>query len=86
MPTPGAPQTASVGLATARDKLAQAEKAAQDRDAPVAYRMAEQADIDARVAEGTANAAKSHQAVSELDRSLQSLREESMRHQSQPTQ
>lgn len=81
----GAPQTASVEMAAARDKLAQAQKAAHDRDAPLAYRMAEQADVDARVAEASANATKSHQAVSELNRSLQSLREESLRGQSQPT-
>ena len=82
----GAQQTASVEMASARDKLAQAEKAADNRDAKIAYRMAEQADIDARVAEASANAAKSHQAVTELDRSLQSLREEAMRGQSQSTQ
>ena len=80
----GAQQSASVEMSSARDKLAQAEKAAEKRDAKIAYRMAEQADIDARVAEASANAAKSHQAVSELDRSLQSLREEALRSQSQP--
>ena len=82
----GAQQTASVEMAGARDKLAQAQKAAEKRDGKIAYQMAEQADIDARVAEASANAAKSHQAVSELDRSLQSLREEAMRGQSQSTQ
>ena len=82
----GAQQTASVEMASARDKLAQAQQAAEKRDGRVAYQMVEQADIDARVAEASANAAKSHQAVSELDRSLQSLRQEALRAPPSPAQ
>ena len=46
----GAPQAAPVELATARDKLARAEKANADHDAKPAALLADQANIDAQVA------------------------------------
>ena len=77
----GAAQLAPVELSTARDKLQRAEKAAADHDAQPATMLAEQADIDAQVAEATAQRHRAHQAATELDASLKALREQS---QTQP--
>ena len=78
----GAPELAPVELATARDKLARAEKAVADKDAQPATLLAEQANVDAQLAEATATEQKSHKAATEFDASMQALRQEAMR----PTQ
>ena len=75
----GAPELAPVEMAAARDKLARAEKAAADRDAQPATKLAEQANVDARLAEATAQQQRSHKAAMEFDASMQALRSESMR-------
>lgn len=75
----GAPELAPVELAAARDKLGRAEKAAADRQAQPATLLAEQADVDAQLAEATAVQQRSHKAATEFDASLQALRQESMR-------
>ena len=74
----GAPQSAPVELATARDKLARAQKANADRDAKLATALAEQANVDAEVAEATAAEQRSHAAAVEFDTSMQALRNEAM--------
>jgi hypothetical protein len=81
----GAPELAPVEMAAARDKLARAEKAAADHDAQPATQLAEQADIDARLAAATAQQQRSHKAATEFDTNMQALRSESMRSTS-PTQ
>jgi hypothetical protein len=81
----GAPEFAPVELATARDKLAGAEKANADRKLQPATMLAEQANVDAELAEATAQKQRSHKAAMEFDMSMQALRQESMR-SSQPTQ
>ncbi len=81
----GAPELAPVELATARDKLSRAEKAVADHDAEPATRLAEQANVDAQLAEATAGQQKSHKAATEFDASMQALRQEAMR-STQPTQ
>src|ERR1019366_4533255 len=75
----GAPQAAPVELATARDKLARAEKANADHKVKPAALWAEQADIDAQVAEAIAQQQRSTKAATEFDVSMQALRQESMR-------
>ncbi len=80
----GAPELAPVELAAAKDKLSRAEKAAADRDAQPATQLAEQANVDAQLAEATAVQQKSHKAAMEFDASMQALRAESMR-STQPT-
>jgi len=75
----GAPEFAPVELATARDKLARAEKAVANHDAEPATQLAEQADVDARLAEATANKQRAHKAAVEFDASMAALRQESMR-------
>jgi hypothetical protein len=81
----GAPELAPVEMATARDKLARAEKAAADRNAEPATELAEQANVDAQLAEATARQQRSHKAAVEFDASMQALRSESLR-STQPTQ
>jgi len=81
----GAPEAAPVELASARDKLARAEKANAARDLKPAAAWADQANIDAQVAEATAVLARSKKAAVEFDASLQTLRQEAAR-SSQSTQ
>jgi hypothetical protein len=81
----GAPQAAPVELATARDKLARAEKANSDHNPKPAALLADQANIDAQVAEAMAMQARSRKAATEFDTSMQALRQESTR-ASQPAQ
>jgi uncharacterized protein DUF4398 len=75
----GAPQAAPVELAGARDKLARAEKANADRDVTIATSLADQANIDAQVAEASAQQQRSHKAALDFDASLQALRQEAQR-------
>jgi hypothetical protein len=81
----GAPEFAPVELASARDKLARAEKANADRDLQPATLLAEQANADAELAEATAQQQRSHKAAAEFDAGMQTLRQESLR-SSPPTQ
>jgi len=76
---------APVELATARDKLARAEKANADHNPKPAALLADQANIDAQVAEAMAAQARSRKAATEFDTSMQALRQESAR-ASQPAQ
>jgi hypothetical protein len=80
----GAPEFAPVELAAAKDKLNRAEKAASDREAQPATMLAEQAEVDAQLAEATATKQKSHKAAMEFDASMQTLRQESMRNSQAP--
>jgi hypothetical protein len=81
----GAPELAPVEMAAARDKLARAEKAAADHDARPATELAEQANVDAQLAEATAQEQHSRKAATEFDASLQALRQETLR-STQPNQ
>jgi hypothetical protein len=75
----GAPEYAPVEMAAARDKLARAERAAADHNKEAATQLAEQADVDAQLAEASAQRQKSHKAAAEFDASMQALRQESLR-------
>jgi hypothetical protein len=81
----GAPQVAPVELAAARDKLTRAEKANSDHDMPPATALAEQANIDAQVAEASAQQQRARKAAAEFDASMLALRQESQR-SAQPAQ
>jgi hypothetical protein len=74
-----AAQFAQVELNSARNKYAAAQAAADKNDAIVAARLADQADIDAQLAESTARAKQQEQLVSEMDNSLRDLRNETLR-------
>jgi uncharacterized protein DUF4398 len=75
----GAPEFAPVELATAREKLARAEKANADHDLAPATKFAEQANVDAEFAEATAQEHRAHKAAVEFDAGIDTLQQESMR-------
>jgi Domain of unknown function (DUF4398) len=75
----GAPQAAPVELASARDKLARAEKANADHQGKPAMALADQATIDAQVAEAMAQRDRAAKAAAEFDASMLALRQESNR-------
>jgi hypothetical protein len=81
----GAPESAPVEMAAARDELARAQKAAADRQAQPATQLAEKANVDAQLAEAMAQSQRAHKAAAEFDASMAALRQESLRN-SQPTQ
>ena len=74
-----AAQFAQVELTSARNKLAAAQAAADKHDADVAARMADQAEVDAQLAESMARAKQQEQLVTEMDASLRDLRDETLR-------
>jgi Zn-dependent alcohol dehydrogenase len=78
----GAAELAAVEMAAAREKLARAERAIADHNKLSATQLAEQADVDAQLAEATALRQKSHKAAMEFDASMQALRQESQRNTS----
>jgi hypothetical protein len=80
----GATELAPVELTTARDKLQRAEQAAQNHQGQTATMLADQANVDAQLAEATARKHKSHQAEMELEASLQALRQEASRDPAPP--
>jgi len=77
-----AAQFAQVELNSARNKYAAAQAAADKKDAQVAARLADQADIDAQLAETTARAKQQEQLVTEMDAGLRDLRNETLRQNS----
>ncbi len=72
----GATELAPVELSTARDKLQRAQQAAANHQGQTATMLADQANVDAQLAEATAREHKSHRADMELEASLQALRQE----------
>jgi hypothetical protein len=74
-----AAQFAQIELNSARGKYAAAQSAAERRDGAVAARMADQAEVDAQLAESTARAKQQQQLVTELEASLRDLRDETLR-------
>lgn len=75
----GAPEYAPVQLATARDELARAEKDNADHDLQPATNLAEKANIDAQLAEATAQQQRSRKAAMESDSGMQTLQQETTR-------
>jgi septal ring factor EnvC (AmiA/AmiB activator) len=72
-------QFAQVELKQARDKLSAAQTASDKRKKDVATRLAEEADLEAQLAESTARAKQQEQLVAQMDASLNDLRNESQR-------
>ncbi|MDO9314856.1 MAG: DUF4398 domain-containing protein [Burkholderiaceae bacterium] len=72
----GAPELAAAELNEARSKLERARALAAAGDERGAIRLAEQADVDAQLARARAGSERSIRAVTELEASLQTLREE----------
>jgi septal ring factor EnvC (AmiA/AmiB activator) len=69
---------AQIELDAARQKLAAAQAAADKRDAEIATRMAEQADVDAQLAELTARAKQQEQLAADVDATLRDLRSQAL--------
>ncbi|WP_085315808.1 DUF4398 domain-containing protein [Derxia lacustris] len=67
---------AATALSRARDEIAAANRALDNKDYVVARRQAELADADARLALAAARAAGSQQAVTDVQKSLDALRSE----------
>jgi Domain of unknown function (DUF4398) len=80
----GATESAPIEMATARDKLQRAEGAAANHQGQTATMLADQANVDAQLAEATAREHKSHQAEMQLEASLQALRQEASQEQTPP--
>lgn len=74
-----AAQFAQIELKSARDKLTAAQTASDKRKKDVATRLAEEADLEAQLAEATARAKQQEQLVTQMEASLRDLRNEAMR-------
>jgi predicted S18 family serine protease len=74
--SPNAVEAAPVELGQAREKLARAERAMNDKDYVAARRLATEAEADARVAESRASAARGERALKEVRDSIVALQDE----------
>jgi septal ring factor EnvC (AmiA/AmiB activator) len=72
-------QFAQVEFKSARDKLAAAQAAADKHKEDIAARLADEADLEAQLAESTARAKQQEQLVTEMEASLRDLRNETQR-------
>jgi hypothetical protein len=75
----GAARFAAADLEQARGKLSQAQAAADDGNQETALRLAKEAAVEAELAQARSSAAEAKNAEEELERSLQTLREEAAR-------
>lgn len=74
--SPNAVDAAPVELQQARQKLDRAQLAMTEKDYVLARRMAEQAEVDARVAESRASSARGERALKEVQDSIRALQDE----------
>jgi hypothetical protein len=77
--TKTASQYAPLELKTAREQLADAKRAMDDEEYDEARRLADQALVNAQLAEAKAGAEKARGAATELQKSIQTLRSEVQR-------
>lgn len=80
----GAAEAAPLEMQAARDKLARASAALNDKDYAQAYALASQAEADARLAQSKAGSAKAVAAAAALQESVRVLREELQRQHPAP--
>lgn len=73
---PNAVDAAPVALSQAREKLARAERAMNEKDYVTARRLGAEAEADARVAESRASAMRGERALKEIRDSIRSLQDE----------
>ncbi len=73
---PNAVDAAPVELSQAREKLARAERAMNEKDYVTARRLSAEAEADARVAESRASAMRGERALKEVRDSIRSLQDE----------
>jgi hypothetical protein len=72
----GAPEYAALELTLARDKMTAASNAVANKDYELARRLAAEAEVDARLARGKANAARAQKAANAVQEDIRVLREE----------
>lgn len=72
----GGNQFAPVQTKSALDKMSAAEKAMADKDYELALRLAEQAEVDAKLAAEMARSAKAQKAADALQEDIRVLRQE----------
>lgn len=72
----GAPEIAPVEFRSAQTQLEEARTAFQRENYVAARRLAERAEVDAKLAETKARSAKANRAVAELRQGIEALREE----------
>jgi hypothetical protein len=72
-------QYAQVELKAARDKLAAAQAASDKHKEGIAARLADEADLQAKLAESTARAKQQEELVAQMEGSLRDLRNETQR-------
>jgi len=72
----GGNQYAPVQTRSALEKMASAERAMADKDYELALRLAEQAEVDAKLAAEMARSAKAQEAADALQEDIRVLREE----------
>jgi multidrug efflux pump subunit AcrA (membrane-fusion protein) len=77
--TKTASQYAPLELKTAREQLAEAKRAMDEEEYDEALRLADQALVNAQLAETKAGAEKARQAAAEVQKSIQTLRTEVQR-------
>lgn len=78
-----APEYASLELHTAREQLAAAQQAMQNKEYTQARRLAERALVNAQLAETMAEAGQTQRAAQEIRHSIEALRYEAERQASQ---
>jgi chromosome segregation ATPase len=72
----GVPESAALDMRLARDKLERAREALAEEDYERAKRLGEQASVDAQVAMAKSDSEAAREAAQELERSIQTLRDE----------
>ncbi|MFY3385837.1 DUF4398 domain-containing protein [Paracidovorax sp. MALMAid1276] len=77
--TPAVAANAPVELQRSREKLIQAERAMANKDYTAARRLAAEAEVDARVAETRADAARNATSLAQVQDSIRALQEEIQR-------
>jgi hypothetical protein len=80
----GAYERGSAALNTAREKLGAAEDAAEDGEPELAARLAKEAQLDATLASAIADNEEMQAALTELERSLETLEQEIARNAQAP--
>lgn len=73
--TAGAAQAAPLDLQRAQDKLSRAQAATAEANNEQARRLAEEAEVDARLAAARARTARTREAAVEVQKSIRALRE-----------
>ena len=74
--SPNVADAAPVEMQLARQKLERAQRAMNNKDYALARRMAEEAEVDARVAEARASSARGERAWKEVQESIRALQDE----------